>query len=390
MNYKNNPVYRPMILRILFLAGVTLCLGQAWKVVQQPAPAGFLLSTETKNTNTTAYKASFASSKVTNEVHSAGVVELPNSDIRAVWYGGTREGHEDVAIYTNVWSVSTGSWGQEQIALDVKQTRQGTSRYTRKLGNPVITSNQNGELWLFYVTAVGGWATSSINLAISRDDGETWEDPKRLIASPFLNFSTLVKGNPIRFADGTIGLPVYHEFLAKFGELLRLDADGDIIDKTRLSWGRDSLQPVIFPYSEQQAISMLRYAGDPPNRIMSQSTIDAGLSWPEPTKTDLPNPNAAITGIETKQGKQLLLVFNDDPEERDYLNLAISNDQGASWKVIHTFEQWDKSKQAKKQGYSYPSLIRSKNGDYHLVYSWNIEKIKHIHFNQAWLESKQP
>lgn len=377
-----------MSIRILSILGLALCLSLAWKAMQQPTAAGFLLSSKIQSSNTPVYKESFASSRVTNEVHSAGVVELSNGNIRAVWYGGTREGHEDVAIYTNVWDAPSSSWGEEHIALDIRTTRQGTGRYTRKLGNPVITRGPDDSLWLFYVSAVGGWATSSINLSISRDEGETWEAPKRLITSPFLNFSTLVKGNPIRFTDGTVGLPVYHEFLAKFGELLRLDSDGKVIDKSRLAWGRDSLQPVIFPYSNQQAVSLLRYAGDPPNRILSQSTDNAGLGWPEPIKTALPNPNAAITGIEINQGKQLLLVFNNDPEERDHLSLAISEDRGNGWKVIHTFGQWNPDWEHENQGYSYPSLIQAKNDDFHLVYSWNVRKIKHIHFNRAWLESK--
>jgi predicted neuraminidase len=343
-----------------------------------------------RNANPPVYEASFASSAVTAEVHSAGTVELANGDIRAVWYGGTREGHADVAIYTNVWDAPSDTWGREHIAVDVQTTRLGTNRYTRKLGNPVITRGPNDNLWLLYVSAIGGWATSSINLSISMDEGESWGPPKRLISSPFLNFSTLVKGNPIHFSDGTIGLPVYHEFLAKFGELLRLDAQGDIIDKTRLSWGRDALQPVILPYSENQAISLMRYIGDPPNRILAQYSYNSGLSWPPPVKIGLPNPNAAITGITINGGKQLLLVFNNDPDERDHLSLAVSNNQGASWKVIHEFEHWDRAQQDKRQVYSYPSLIQTKGGDFHLVYSWNVHRIKHVHFNQSWLESKYP
>lgn len=377
-----------MQIRILFLVALIFILGLAWMVSQHSAPAGFAIQPEIPSTRQPIYQASFASNAITTEVHSAGVVELNNGDIRAVWYGGTEEGDADVAIYTNVWNASSGKWGQEQVAVDRAVTRIGGSRYTRKLGNPVIARANKDQLWVFYVSAVGGWATSSINLSISRDEGDSWEPPKRLIASPALNLSTLVKGNPIHFKDGTIGLPVYHEFLAKFGELLRLDSTGNVIDKTRLAWGRDSLQPVIMPYSEQEALSLLRYAGDPPNRILAQYSDNAGLSWPEPFKTDLPNPNAAITGISINNGKRLLMVFNDHPEERDKLSLAISDNHGQSWKTIHIFEHWDSEWEGKNQGYSYPSLIQTTNGDFHLVYSWNVKKIKHVHFNQAWLESQ--
>ncbi len=386
----NKPVNQLMLIRTLFILGLALSLVLTWNATQCPAPTGFAVKPVVSSDDLPVYKASFASNRVTTEVHSAAAVELTNGDIRAVWYGGTREGHADVAIYTNVWDTSSSKWGRERIAVDIQTTRLGTNRYTRKLGNPVITRGPDKNLWLFYVSAVGGWATSSINLSISRDDGETWETPKRLIASPFLNFSTLVKGNPIHFTDGTIGLPVYHEFLAKFGELLRLDTEGNIIDKTRLAWGRDSLQPVILPYSESKAISLMRYAGDPPNRILAQHSDNSGLSWPPPSKIDLPNPNAAITGISINGGSQLLMVFNHDPDERDHLSLAVSSNQGADWKVVHKFEQWNKERKDKKQGLSYPSLIQAKNGDFHLMYSWNVHKIKHVHFNQAWLESKYP
>ena len=377
-----------MQIRILFIVGLLFILMLGWMISQRPTPVGFAVQAEIPSTSQPMYQASFASNAITTEVHSAGAVELSNGNIRAVWYGGTEEGDADVAIYTNVWNAANGKWGQEHIAVDLAATRTGSKRYARKLGNPVITRTNNDQLWVFYVSAVGGWATSSINLSISRDEGVSWITPKRLITSPALNFSTLVKGNPIHFTDGTIGLPVYHEFLAKFGELLRLDSTGDVIDKTRLAWGRDSLQPVIMPYSEQEALSLLRYAGDPPHRILAQHSANAGLSWPEPFKTDMPNPNAAITGISINGGKRLLMVFNDHPEERDKLSLAVSDNQGESWKTIHVFEHWNNEWEGDNQGYSYPSLIQATNGDFHLVYSWNVKKIKHVHFNQAWLESK--
>jgi len=131
----------------------------------------------------------------------------------------------------------------------------------------------------------------------------------------------------------------------------------------------------------------MRYAGDPPNRILVQYTDNAGLNWPYPKKSNLPNPNAAITGLSINGGKLLLLVFNNDAEERDHLSLAKSENDGTTWQVIHTFDK-SSGAEGKKEGFSYPSLIQAKNGDFHLFYTWNQSDIKHAHFNQAWLESR--
>ena len=35
--------------------------------------------------------------------------------------------------------------------------------------------------------------------------------------------------------------------------------------------------------------------------------------------------------------------------------------------------------------FSYPYLIQSRNGDFHLTYTWNRVFIKHVTFDQTWL-----
>ncbi|WP_206323709.1 exo-alpha-sialidase, partial [Pseudomonas viridiflava] len=94
-------------------------------------------------------------------------------------------------------------------------------KYIRKLGNPVIALAPDKRLWLFYVSvSVGGWAGSTVNAMVSSDMGANWSPPRQLVTSPFLNISTLVRAAPVFHADGSIGLPVYHEFLGKFAEYL--------------------------------------------------------------------------------------------------------------------------------------------------------------------------
>jgi predicted neuraminidase len=259
-------------------------------------------------------------------------------------------------------------------------------RHVRKLGNPVAGRDSRGRLCLYFVSvSVGGWAGSAINLMISEDEGETWGPPRRLISSPFFNISTLVKGPPVQLTDGTIALPVYHEFLGKFGELLRLDAEGRVTGKTRLSWGSSSLQPVVVPRSQTEALALMRYAGDPPARILVVRTGDAGAHWSAPVKTALPNPNSAVGGV-LLAGGPLVLAFNNAEDNREDLSLAVSGDFGNSWRLARRLEGASTTPGAPVPEYSYPWVMQDSSGEVHVLYTWGRSRIKHAVFNQAWLE----
>lgn len=320
------------------------------------------------------------------QVHSATAVELADGRLRAFWYGGTREGAADVAIYTSVYSPKEDTWSPERAVMTRELAQRSLQRYVRKLGNPVGGRDRGGRLCLFFVSvSVGGWAGSAINLAISEDEGETWGPPRRLIASPFFNISTLVKGVPLLLSDGTTALPAYHEFLGKFGELLRVDDQGRVIGKTRLSWGKSSLQPVIVPRSETEAVAFMRYAGEPPARVLVIHTSDAGAHWSEPVKTALPNPNSAVGSV-LLAGGPLVLAFNNAEENREDLSLALSSDFGNSWRVARRLEGESLPPHAPVPEYSYPWIMQGRAGELHVLYTWGRSRIKHVVFNRAWLE----
>lgn len=206
---------------------------------------------------------------------AASLVELGDGRIRAFWFAGSREGAKDVEIISAIFDPDKNLWGAEQSIVTREDTQYSLLRYVKKLGNPVAHRAPDGTLWLFYVTvSLGGWAGSSITAITSTDDGSTWSPARRLITSPFMNISTLVKGTPILYDDGSTGLPVHHEFIGKFGELLRISNEGEIIDKQRLSSGRSSLQPVVLIKTPQQAQALMRYAGASPMRVIATTTND--------------------------------------------------------------------------------------------------------------------
>ncbi|POA21330.1 hypothetical protein C1886_05135 [Pseudomonas sp. FW300-N1A1] len=377
------------------------------------------------------YTSRFASSGLVDFVHSSAVTALPDGSLMAVWFAGTREGAADVQVRSARFDAKTGEWGAEQVLVTRDSTEQGTRKYIRKLGNPVVALAPDNRLWLFYVSvSMGGWAGSAVNVMVSSDFGRQWSAPRQLITSPFLNISTLVRSAPVFHADGSIGLPVYHEFLGKFAEYLYLSADGEVIDKYRISHGNNSLQPTVVPLDGQRGIAMLRYAGDTHHRVLATRTEDAGQTWSEPYPLDPSNPNSSLAAVATPE-HGLLVALNDLQEGRFKLSLYKTDAEMADW---HSLRDLDKSpdpegdafspeaykeiigkefrdssgalrqpleaqflnnlngRVCKKQGcdfeYEYPYFIRSPDGLYHLVYSWNNTFIKHVTFNEAWLAER--
>ena len=382
---------------IYLLAGFTF----TWLMMDTHEPPVFqVVRSETTTTQQPPLiRSEFISGGLTKEVHSATAVELPDGDIGVFWYAGSREGSKDVAIFSRFLKTqsgkdNTGSWSDVRQVIDRAGSMDGVHRHIRKLGNPLILYYQD-KLWLFYVTvSVGGWAGSSINLIQSSDQGQSWSRPKRLITSPFINISTLVKERAVIAADDSILLPVYHEFLGKFPELLHIDPQGEVIDKYRISHGREAIQPVVLPQSKEEAIVLLRNVNATgSHRILTSQTRSGGENWQPLSDLALPNPNAAVSSISLDRPNELLLVFNNNEKERTDLTLAYASDYHpglpGQWQILYEFENENNEESEEEKvhnPYSYPFLVKTRAGDFHLFYSWKRQYIKHVFFNRAALD----
>lgn len=425
-----NPQNTLSMMRYFLLAAMLSAFTMAvLKMVGQPGPSPFQSTViQAAHGANPMFASGFASTGETRLVHAPSMVELGDGSIMAFWFAGSREGATDVVIQSSVYNPHTVNWSTVKTVTSRLRTQAGVHRYVRKLGNPVPTRDATGKLWLFYVSAVGGWSTSAVNLMTSVDEGEHWSRTRRLVTSPFLNLSTLVKTPPFFYRDGTIGLPIYHEMLGKFGELLRLDKSGAVVSKQRLSFGRRTLQPLVLIENERDALTLLRYSGPHPRHARQVASQDGGKHWSDPEPSELPNPDSAMAGIALDDAS-LLVVLNHNEVMRDELSLVSSNDEGRHWQVLYRFEderRWrgrtfsaeafaentmrligetdvsiensEKHVAAVRdtmcQGHScrfqfdYPYLIRTGDGTFHLLYTWNRAYIKHVQFNRAWLEAR--
>ena len=267
-------------------------------------------------------------------------------------------------------------------------------------------------LWMVNVS-LGGWAGSSISWTRSTDDGASWSELRRLVTSPFLNISTLAKGAPFFYQNGQIGLPVYHEFITKSAEILRLSPEGQMVDKTRIPASQTSLQPVALVQDALRAQLYMRSGRS--TAIMASDTTDAGKAWSATRATSWPNPDSALAGVVTTAGDQWL-AFNPNPANRQALALLKAGRGGSfegavPWTVesasdvetrlpVSRYEQLLADElqaqgasqaqiragvnSAKRQlcgpdtcfqEFSYPYLLQSRDGYLHLVYTWHRSQI---------------
>jgi predicted neuraminidase len=334
-------------------------------------------------------RAQFIPETAAPSVHAGSAILLNDGNLRAFWFAGSREGATDVVIQTAVLDTKAGNWSNPEVVIDRVAAEKDLSRYIKKLGNPLPVRSSQGKLQLYFVTvSVGGWAGSSISWMESSDEGTSWSRPQRLITSPALNLSTLIKAPGFDFADGTLGLPVYHEWMGKFGELIRIDG-GRVIDKRRMSSGRALLQPIVFIDAPEKAVAYFRQARSAgPPRIASAQTENAGQSWVSGVDLDLANPNAAIAGLQLSNGDRLI-ALNDLESGRYRLVLAIAPAGTGNWNVIAEVESDQTLINGLHREFSYPSLLLGANGEVHLLYTYDRKKMKHIQFDSRWIESKK-
>lgn len=421
----------PFLVRWLGAAIIVLITWACWPDGDGDAPApGFVppvASRQAMTDETPRISSALINAAQPLRVHAASLVEKPDGELFAVWFGGSREGSADVSIYGASGTPDDNgnmAWGGQRLMLSPEQS--GYGRWVRKLGNPVVFMTPRRELWMIYVNAtLGGWATSRLNLWRMHQSPLFSE---QLVTSPFFNMSTLVKGPPLWFDNGDIGVPVYHELAGKFAELLVLTPWGEVRRKIRMDHGQRTLQPIVLVEDATHAVALMRDASNNPPRVWRSETADAGQSWSVPQASDLPNPNSALAAVRLDDGR-LLAVANDTEDERLRLSLLVSVDRGQHWRVIYRFE--DKQAQLgttlTEAGlraqlaadlaplgpgptaeditantvrnlcrrpdscgwqYDYPYLIRAASGDFHLVYTWNRSFIRHVSFNTAWLRAR--
>jgi predicted neuraminidase len=137
--------------------------------------------------------------------------------------------------------------------------------------------------------------------------------------------------------------------------------------------GGAGIQATIAAKKDGTLAAYLRDNGPPPQRMQRTESTDNGLTWSIPKDDMLPNPGSGFDMV-TLQNGDWLIVFNDQEDGRFDLSVAISDDDGKSWKWKKQIEH--DGRKEKPTSSHYPSVIAGGDGKIHVVYSYHRSDVK--------------
>lgn len=303
------------------------------------------------------------------ECHASTLIHLKNGEFIVAWFGGTKEGNDDVGIW-----MTKGRPGHWKKPFEIAKIRQDAH------WNPVLFQSPTGKIFLFFKVGkkIPQWETW---VKTSEDQGKTWSEAKELVAGDHGGRGP-VRNKPVILSNGAW-------IAGASNENGPWNVFFDISEDSGNSWqrtpyipldrksfkGKGIIQPTIWESAPGEVHALLRSSE---GYVYRTDSKDYGKTWSEAYKTTLENPNSAIDILKLS-GDTLGLICNPDDENwgsRGTLIMALSFDNGKTWPEKVTIESADKEDE-----FSYPAIIGF--GDSVAVtYTW---KRKNIAF---WMEKK--
>lgn len=305
------------------------------------------------------------------EVHASTIVQAADGALVASWFGGSKEGNADVAIYVSRRAAGASAWSEGRIVAEGVQA-DGTRHPT---WNPVLHRTADGRLLLFFKTGPSprDWWGEVI---VSKDHGHTWSERRRLPAGmlgPIKNKAVLVNGILLCPSSVEYDARNWKVRMERTDETLaQWSATPDLADPQKVG----AIQPSILVHRDGRLQALCRTSV----RVLAQSwSSDGGRTWSPLERTDLFMPNSGLDAVTLRDGT-FLLVYNPsardaDPKswgERRPLVVAHSSD-GRAWRTVATLET-----EPNRQGYAYPAVIQTSDDRVHITYTWNRARIRHV------------
>lgn len=350
--------------------------------------------------------------------HASCVVEAPSGDLLAAWYRGSGERTaDDVQIMAARLRKGKSSWEPPFVLAD-------TPGYPDC--NPAIFAAPDKSLWLFWPTILDHrWEGALLKFAATRDwpsepGPPHWERQGVVHITPagfaeemqaaiarlpsedadrhraaldklaersrdllYQRLGWMPRVHPTVLPSGRWLLPLYSDTFS--ASIVAISDDrGATWTTSKPMIGFGNIQPSIVRKNDGTLVAFMRDNGAPKHIRMSTSS-DEGTTWSPVTQSALPNPGAGIEAIRLQNG-HWILAYNDTTRGRNSLALALSDDEGATWKWTRHLEK----KPPGGESFHYPSIMQASDGALHATYTHGGipggSTIAHARFNEAWVQ----
>lgn len=247
-------------------------------------------------------------------------------------------------------------------------------------------------------------------LAESTDEGKNWSKPVKLD----IPFKYLVgkRHLGLKLKDGTLVLPASYDIWAQ-EEWIPAKTEGEmdlksgvLLSKDGVNWTSNLdihlLAQKVSPFGtngvaepaavelENGEIYMLLRTGT--SNMYESRSNDGGKTWSQPVKSPLVGHNIPASLWKLDQNpKEIIVIWNNHPFERDNLSVAISADGGRNWsnpKNVAT--RVGKPKNYHDLQVSYPGLVQDREGNFVAVWQKQLpdgagREIRWARFSRAWV-----
>ncbi len=295
--------------------------------------------------------------------HCATLAEAPNGDLLCVWYGGPFECHDDEALYIARRKQGECAWSVPEKLV--------TGTFLHPPGNAVVFRLSPTRVAVAWdrmdeprPIRSGRWGAGQLMIRYSDDSGVTWSEDTEL-----RGLGGGLRNVPITLTTGELMLPVSG---GKPAFLMTSNAGATWSRSGEIDKGG---QPTVIERNDGSLLALLR---NQPCILQSESR-DRGRTWSPATPSALRCPGAGVAMYRLRNG-HLVVVFNDSATERTPLSIALSVDEGATWKTPLELEP-------NPGEYSYPCVIKTSDDRIHVCYSFLRRTIKHVAMTEEWMHA---
>lgn len=376
--------------------------------------------------------------------HSSSIVETPDGDLLATWFHGQGEKSDDTLVIQGARKAKgAAAWSEPFVLADTPGLPdQNCVLFVDPSGRLYLwwisaLANTRETYFLQYRTSTD---FEGAGAPVWERSGFITQEPKNLAEV----MDTMAAGVDAKFGAAFDSEPKYRERLnhgqrmARFDETYIHDWNEPVIGRLAgmLSW-MPRCQPIMLSekrlaiglYSDVYMTSLTCFTEDggatwsygepmrdygliqpalvqkkdgtlvafgrdkgPSKKIRVAESADGGMTWNKFYDLPIDNPDSSVSVLALQSG-QWLLVCNDltgadGRHGRSRLVACLSADEGATWPWRRAMEDSTSPPEYKPHA-SYPTAMQTRDGMIHVTYTYTPtsgESIKHVWFNEAWVQ----